>query len=108
MPTLHDFGTGRARQYIDRVRWQFAKTMPQWPHEYTVKRWNEDIAAEFEAFVALISRNGVVKPWPANSDSPRYHHKYLEIDGWEYWYMDDDLAEVTLVNRARLDLDGLA
>ena len=23
--------------YIAQVRWQFAETMPQWPHEYTVR-----------------------------------------------------------------------
>lgn len=27
------------REYIGQVRWQFAKTMPDWPHEYTVKAW---------------------------------------------------------------------
>lgn len=25
-----------ALSYIDEVRWQFAKTMPEWPHEYAV------------------------------------------------------------------------
>jgi len=27
------FGLEEARAYIAEVRWQFAKTMPQWPHE---------------------------------------------------------------------------
>jgi hypothetical protein len=36
-----------ARTYIAKVRWQFAKTMPQWPHEYTVREWREDLQPEF-------------------------------------------------------------
>jgi hypothetical protein len=25
------------REFIDSVRWTFAKTMPEWPHEYIVR-----------------------------------------------------------------------
>ena len=28
-----------AQRHIRMVRWQYAKTMPDWPHEYTVKAW---------------------------------------------------------------------
>lgn len=31
------FTADEARKYIDEVRWQFAKPMPQRPHEYTVR-----------------------------------------------------------------------
>ena len=33
------FSADDALAYIAKVRWQFAKTMPQWPHEYTVREW---------------------------------------------------------------------
>ena len=45
-----------ARVYIASVRWQFAKTMPQWPHEYTVRVWPPDLEHSFFAFVRLIRR----------------------------------------------------
>jgi hypothetical protein len=32
--TGSEFTVNDARTYIAAVRWQFAKTMPQWPHEY--------------------------------------------------------------------------
>ena len=32
------------QEFIDSVQWTFAKTMPEWPHEYIVReRVNEDL-----------------------------------------------------------------
>jgi len=36
-----------ARRYIARVRWQFATSMAQWPHEYTVLKWRPEFETEF-------------------------------------------------------------
>lgn len=96
------FTVDDARAYIAMVRWQFATTMPQWPHEYTVLQWRQDLEPQFRAFVALIHSHGIVKPWPRDSSSPRYHHKYLELGEWEYWTMDERVDETALVNRALL------
>jgi hypothetical protein len=49
-----------------------------------------------------IRRAGVVKPWPADAPEPRYHHTYLEVDGWDYWTMGATVEETTVINRARL------
>ena len=95
-----------ARGYIAQVRWQFAKTMPQWPHEYTVRKWREDLDTEFAAFAELIRRIGVVKPWPADAAVPRYHNTYLELDGWEYWTMGESIPATTVINRALLAESG--
>ena len=70
-----------ARSYIAKVTWQFAKTMPQWPHEYTVRQWRLDLEPEFFALVALIRREGITKPWPPEAAQPRDRHTYLELDG---------------------------
>ena len=76
--------------------------MPQWPHEYTVHEWRRDIETDFVAFADLIRREGIVKPWPTDTASPRYHHSYLDVDGWDYWTMDEPLDETDVINRARL------
>jgi hypothetical protein len=99
------FTVDDARRSIGRVRWQFAKTMPQWPHEYTVSDWRPEWRAEFLDLVALIHRDGVVKPWPRDAAVPRYRHTYLALDGWEYWTMGEPDPETVLINRARLDPD---
>lgn len=97
------FAVDDARGYIEEVRWQFARTMPQWPHEYTVRDWRADLDDTFEAFVVLIRDEGIVKPWPADTPTPRYHHTYLAIDGWDYWTMGDPVDETIVINRARLE-----
>jgi hypothetical protein len=91
-----------ARSYICEVRWRFAKTMPQWPHEYTVREWRPELDERFAAFATLIRAEGVVKPWPADSPNPRYHHPYLAIDGWDHWTMGYPIEETTVINRTLL------
>ena len=97
------FATSDAKHYIATVRWQFARTMPQWPHEYTLRKWRGDLTHQFEAMVALIRAEGVVKPWPRLAEVPRYRHTYLEIDGWQYWTMGDPVPETIVINRCRVD-----
>ena len=104
MTTTHlDWTVDDAVTYIDAVRWQFAKTMPRWPHEYTVREWRPELDADFERFASLIRTAGVVKPWPRTSPTPRYHHTYLTIGDFEYWTMGAPLGETTVINRAALD-----
>ena len=95
-----------AQSYIAKVRWQFAKTMPQWPHEYTVRDWNLEQESGFLAFAELIQCIGVVKPWPRDSLEPKYHLQYLEIEGWEYWTMGAPILETTVINRARVQIQA--
>lgn len=91
-----------ARAYVATVQWRFARTMPQWPHEYTVRGWEPPRTADFEAMAALTRELGQVRPWPYGSSMPRYHHAYLQIDGWEYWIMDGPISETEVINRACL------
>jgi len=77
--------------------------MPQWPHEYSVREWRPDLDDVFFAFVSLIHSDGVVKSWPRDSATPKYHHRYLEIDGWDYWTMEDHVEDNILINRARIE-----
>ena len=76
--------------------------MPQWPHEYTVRTWRPDLEQEFVEFIVMIRRDGVVKAWPRDAATPRYHHTYLELEGWEYWTMGSPIPETNVINRALL------
>jgi hypothetical protein len=95
------FTTEDARAYIAKVHWQFAKTMAQWPHEYTMRGWRPDLEREFVEFVVLIRCDGIVKSWPRDAATPRYRHTYLELDGWDYWSMGAPVPHTTVINRAR-------
>ena len=78
------------------MHWQYAKTMPEWPHEYTIKGWRPDLVADFEAFCRLIASWRVVEPWPAPPERAIYRNRYLVIDEHKYWAMgphgDKDFA----------------
>jgi hypothetical protein len=94
-----------ASRFIAEVRWQFAATMPDWPHEYTVKAWRPEGADQFVQFCRLIAARGVVEPWPPAPAKPRYHNPYLVIADWKYWALgphgDADPPEgMTVINRA--------
>lgn len=92
------------RAFIAGSGWVFAKTMPQWPHEYTVRdltspdaRGSTCLSHEsFEWFVHLIRSEGYQARWG------RYNNTYLEIDGWKYWTMGAAPEETTIINRERL------
>lgn len=93
------------QDYIAKVRWQYARTMPDWPHEYTVKTWQPEWAAEFEDFCRLLSAVGVAEPWPPAPARAIYHNRYLVIGGHKYWAMgpngdQDEPEEMTVMNRA--------
>lgn len=100
-----------AREFIGDWTWTYAKTMPQWPHEYIIKQARPDQAERFEAFVHLILTEGTLIPWPEDSPNPRYHNIYLVIDGFNYWSMGpgggqergarDDAHDRDCVNRAK-------
>ena len=90
--------------YITTVRWQFARTMPQWPHEYTIKAWRLDLTAGFEAFCRLITDRGAVEPWPPSPERAVYHNSYLVVGDWKYWSMgphwdQDPVESKTVINR---------
>ena len=82
--------------FINTSRWLFAKTMPQWPHEYVVRNWRPDKQPVFERFVMLIRAQGYDEQFLDAT------YRYLEIDGWKYWTMGESPDETTIINRAKV------
>ncbi len=81
------------RRFASESHWNYAKTMPTWPHEYLVReRVDEDL---FERMVTHIRSNGY---------EGRFYQKaitYYEEDGFVYWTMGAPLSETTIINRCR-------
>ena len=84
----------QAEQFVESSRWQFAKTMPQNPHEYTVRGWHPD-QERFEAFVLYVREHGYVEKFG------RWAYTYLQIGEWKYWTMGAPVGETVVVNRAK-------
>jgi hypothetical protein len=81
------------REFIAASKWTFAKTMPQWPHEYIVReRVDEKL---IEQLVRHIRANG--------SEGTFYQETfiYFEEDGLLYWTMGAPVSETTIINRCR-------
>jgi hypothetical protein len=79
------------RTFVDEQRWTFAKTMPQWPHEYIVRDRVDE--RRFEDLVRHIRAHG---------REGRFYKKVLTYHkeaGMVYWPAAPPLHETTIVNR---------
>jgi hypothetical protein len=66
---------------IGRLSFQFAHTMADLPHEYTVRRKAQD-DADYVALYEAIMAHGVLERW--RGKKARYLYPG---DGWRYWSM---------------------
>ena len=79
------------RGFIDSSQWTFAKTMPEWPHEYIVRE-RVDVAL-FVRLVRHIRTNGY---------EGKFYRKritYFDDGGMVYWTMGEPLEETIILNR---------
>ncbi len=97
-----------SRAYIDSVTWTFAKTMPEHPHWYTVRRrvdqLPDDAPADtaFDQMVSHIRTHGRTEPWRPAPDAPARLYTYLNIDDYDYWTLGAPIPVTTIINRRRI------
>jgi hypothetical protein len=72
------------KEFIEREHWTFAKTMPQWPHEYLVRDRVDNRL--FELMVQHIRNNGYLGHF---YDRPI---TYYEESGRLYWTVSRQLS----------------
>ncbi len=82
------------REFISGRRWQFAKTMPEQPHEYTNREWGDE--ESFEAAVTFLRESGQKRRYG------KAYYVYLDVDGWSYWTMGWPVGQTILMNRAKI------
>jgi len=84
---------GALRDFVDTAEWTFAKTMPEWPHEYLVReRVDENL---FVRLVRHIRQYGF---------EGRFYQRtltYFAEDGLLYWTMGAPIEETTIINRCK-------
>src|SRR5580693_3989805 len=68
---------------IGRLAFQFAHTMPELPHEYTVRRKAQNDADYVALYEAIMDR-GVLELW---GEKPKIARYLYPGDGWRYWSM---------------------
>lgn len=81
------------RNFVREVKWTFAKTMSEWPHEYVVReRVDPNLFQQLAQHVR------------ANGHEEAFYQEtfiYFEEDGMLYWTMDALVSETTIINRCR-------
>ena len=89
------------RMFIKEGRWLYAKTMPQWPHEYVVRRATDSVESQilFLRAAAYIRAHGEKRAFKPS----RSKFIYLDIDGRQYWTMGAPLSNTIILNRAWLN-----
>jgi hypothetical protein len=81
------------KEFVVTSKWTFAKTMPEWPHEYIV-RSNVDENL-FVLLVRHIRVNGYEGKFYKTAIT------YFEEDGLVYWTMGSPIEETTIINRCK-------
>ncbi len=79
--------------FIRSCTWTFAKTMPQWPHDYIVRgRCDEKLFVELVRHIRQYGYEGT------------FYQKiitYFDHDGMVYWTMGSPISETTIINRCK-------
>ena len=89
----------RARAYINSMDWQFAKTMPQWPHWWVLRE--NGSAREFDFVKRLIKQFGYRDPWGSRT-------RYSFVMGrFKYWVDEDCLNRGAPISNENVRKRGL-
>ena len=83
----------KLKNFINNAAWTYAKTMPEWPHEYIVRGKVDE--ALFVETVKHIRRYG---------EPGRFYKMvitYFEEDKLVYWTMGAPIEETTIINRCK-------
>ena len=83
------------REFVASSKWTFAKTMPEWPHEYLVRDRVDRVL--FEALARHIRQYGV---------KGRFYQRvltYFAENGLLYWTMGEPIEETTIINRCKVE-----
>lgn len=85
---------------IGQLSFQFAKTMPDNPHEYTVRSPENETA--YVTLAQAVLEHGVRERYVPEKPRRPYWNRYLYPgDGWKYWLMTTALGQSRILNRAR-------
>ena len=95
----------RAQEFVAGLRWQFASSLPEHPHEYSVKAWLDAEGQQTFSWLAdLIDRTG----YPGEFWGARW--TYLDLpDAQAYWVSRSVYPPIDprgMLNRRKLDGPG--
>jgi len=81
------------REFIQSVTWTYAKTMPDWPHEYIVR-----YQVDKELFLDMVNH---IREYGYRGIFYDKTLTYFNEDGKIYWTMGEPLEKTIVINRCR-------
>lgn len=78
-------------KFVGEHKWIFARTMPENPHEYTLRRDTSGIT--FDEAVRFIRQHGSIEFFKGRA------YKMLAVEDHKYWTMGSPLGSTSLINR---------
>lgn len=86
------------KECVETVRWQYSRTYPKAPHEYTVFDWSTDEQRKVLKDIArYIHSDGI----PIIFWGRSYNNLFL--GEYKYWIMEQNPEETVLINRTYSD-----
>jgi hypothetical protein len=83
------------KKFIATEKWTYAKTMPEWPHEYMVRtKVDENLFVEMVLHIRKEGYEG------------KFYSKamiYFDQDGYTYWTMGAPIDETIIINRTQTE-----
>jgi hypothetical protein len=95
----------QALNFIEKGMWTFAKSMPEVPHQYVLRKHypTPDRLRDFQNFAMYIWVNGYKCRWSRMEPKP-----YLRVGEWVYWTMRSDYKVITVINREKFSTSSIA
>ena len=85
--------TDEIDNFIETEKWTFAKTMPEWPHEYLVReRVDEQLFLKTVEYIRKFGYEGKFYSKPI---------VYFDHNGYTYWTMGAPIEETIIINRTK-------
>ena len=81
------------KEFINRVTWTYAKTIPDWPHEYIVRDKVDE-----EMFIEIVRH---IRKFGYKGFFYQKQFTYFEQDELVYWTMGAPIEETTIINRCK-------
>ncbi len=81
------------KAFIGEVTWTYARTMPEWPHEYIVRD-----RVDKKLFVDMVQH---IREHGYEGNFYKRKITYFDEDGMTYWTMGEPLNETIIINRCK-------
>jgi hypothetical protein len=80
-------------KFIETEKWTFAKTMPEWPHEYIVRERVDE-----QLFLKTVEH---IRKFGYNENYYSEQYTYFDHNGYMYWTMGAPIEETKIINRTQ-------